>query len=109
MQQLHPRLGAYFSAIPVGSYGFGSGVFDVVGTPRAWLRPALALLARDGILFPVWQHSVPFTVVNAPGTSANPSVRAVRDFAFSQGPRAMVDEISCEAGAITDRLGTSKR
>ncbi|WP_394768763.1 DUF4166 domain-containing protein [Lacisediminihabitans sp.] len=63
---LHPRLRAYFGAIPVGSLGRGEGVFDVVGTPRRWLWPALWVLGRQGVLFAVWQRDVPFTVINRP-------------------------------------------
>lgn len=107
--QLHPRLRSYFSEIPEGSHGHGTGIFDVVGTPRRWLWPALAILSRAGILFPVWQHDVPFTVVNSAGAGPHPIVRAVRTFEFAHRPRAMVDEIGCDEGAITDHLGAGRR
>ena len=54
LDELDPALRAYFSAIPDGSVGRGSGVFDQVGTPRRWLWPVLAILGRTGIVFPVW-------------------------------------------------------
>ncbi|MBE7163154.1 MAG: DUF4166 domain-containing protein, partial [Williamsia herbipolensis] len=64
--RLHPRLRAYFAAIPPGHVGRGDGVFAVVGTPRRWLWPFLALFARDDVMFPVWERDVPFTVENRP-------------------------------------------
>jgi hypothetical protein len=107
---LHPRLQAYFSAIPAGHHGFGRGVFDVVGTPRRWLWPALALLSRSAVVFPVWAHDVPFTVVNRPdGDSANPAVTADRTFAFSGRARVMRDKISAERTGLQDRLGSPPR
>lgn len=104
---LHPKLRAYFSAIPPGMVGHGAGVFDVVGTPRRWLWPVLGLLARDGILFPAWQRSVPFRVANHP--TGNTGVTAARTFEFAGGSRTMVDEIVFEHGALLDRLGASGR
>jgi hypothetical protein len=107
---LHPRLQAYFSAIPAGSHGFGRGVFDTVGTPRRWLWPALAVLARAGVVFPVWQRDVPFTVVNRPvGASAWPAVTADRFFALAGGGRLMRDVISSDASGLHDRLGFPAR
>lgn len=105
---LHPRLRAYFSAIPLGSVGRGDGIFDVVGTPRRWLWPALWLLGRAGIVFPVWQHGVPFSVTNRPVTDAggSPAVSAVRRFRFSGGHRDMTDLIAAPAGGLIDRLGS---
>jgi hypothetical protein len=66
LARLHPRLRAYFGAIPPGHVGRGEGVFRVVGTPRRWLHPLLALFARDAVMFPVWERDVPFTVENRP-------------------------------------------
>lgn len=106
--ELHPRLRAYFDGIPDGSTGLGSGVFDVVGTPRRWLWPVLAAFAQAHVLFPVWEHSVPFTVANVPATSADgsPAVRAVRRFELRGRAREMWDEIGVENGLIVDRLGS---
>ena len=103
---LHPRLRAYFAAIPAGRHGLGRGTFDRVGTPRRWLWPVLALLARDGVLFPVWEHDVPFLVVNRPGRDR---VDAVRRFEFPAGSRDMIDAIGADAGGLYDRLGRSGR
>lgn len=66
LARLHPRLRTYFGRIPSGHVGRGSGTFSVVGTPRRWVWPVLAVLARDAVLFPVWEHDVPFTVENRP-------------------------------------------
>jgi hypothetical protein len=104
MPELHPRLHAYFSSIPTGMVGVGAGVFDVVGTPRRWLWPALAVLGRQGILFPAWQHDVPFTVRNTPALGGG--VAAERRFEFARGPRTMVDAMSWQGGLV-DRLGRS--
>ena len=85
---LHPKLRAYFAAIPAGQHGLGRGIFTSVGTPRRWLWPVLAVLARDGVLFPVWERNVPFLVVNRPGPAR---VDAVRRFDFRDGSRDMID------------------
>lgn len=100
--QLHPRLLAYFSRIPDGSTGRGEGVFERVGTPRRWLWPVLAVLARRAVVFPVWEHDVPFTVVNR---SRGAWVDAVRIFHFAAGDRVMVDSITSARGRIIDALG----
>jgi hypothetical protein len=101
---LHPRLRGYFSAIPSGRVGRGSGTFDRVGTPRRWLRPVLAVLGRAGIVFPVWEHEVPFTVENRPDGEV---LRARRTFRFPGGDRVMVDAVAVERGVLVDRLGSA--
>lgn len=108
---LHPRLRAYFGEIPRGSVGVGVGSFDVVGTPRRWLRPVLRMLARDGILFPVWDRDVPFTVINrsAVDSRGNTTVVARRTFHFPGGDTTMSDAITAERGRLVDHLGTSRR
>jgi hypothetical protein len=102
VDELHPRLRTYFARIGPGRIGRGEGVFDVVGTPRRWLWPAFAVLGLDGILFPVWRRSVPFTVANRGDAGV---VHARRTFAFRRGPRTMVDATSFEGGRLVDRLG----
>jgi hypothetical protein len=102
---LHPRLRAYFAAIPDGSVGRGEGVFDVVGTPRLWLWPVLFVLGRLGVAFPVWAHGVPFRVENRPAPDGRPAVHAVRTFAFPAGERRMVDAIAAESRGLVDHLG----
>ena len=100
---LHPRLRAYFSAIPVDRVGRGSGSFDVVGTPRRWLRPVLRMLERRRILFPVWERGVPFTVENR---ADGGQVRAIRTFRLAKGDRVMADAVSWDDSRLVDRLGT---
>ena len=103
-EALHPRLRDYVSAIPPGRVGRGSGTFDRVGTPRRWLWPLLGVLARSGIVFPVWARGVPFTIENRFDGEV---LRARRVFAFETGGRVMVDAISAQGGLIVDRLGRS--
>lgn len=101
--ELDPGLRAYFGQIPAGSVGRGEGVFDVVGTPRRWLWSVFALLALDGIVFPVWAHAVPFTVTNR--STARGTVQATRTFRLPGGDAVMTDEIGITSAGLTDRLG----
>ncbi|MFB2582040.1 DUF4166 domain-containing protein [Herbiconiux sp. P15] len=114
LDDLHPALRRYFEAIPFGSRGYGSGVFEVVGTPRLWLRPVLALFAPKGVLFPVWEKNVPFTIVNAPliDRDGRTAVVAVRRFHFGGGVRTMIDAITADGigpAGLVDHLGSSRR
>ncbi|MFJ3384541.1 MULTISPECIES: DUF4166 domain-containing protein [unclassified Curtobacterium] len=118
VDRLHPRLRAYFGAIPPGHVGRGDGVFAVVGTPRRWLWPVLAVFARDAVMFPVWERDVPFTVENRParvgrgagtGQEARVAVRAHRTFHFRTGDRTMVDAITAEPDGLVDHLGRHGR
>ncbi|WP_420369622.1 DUF4166 domain-containing protein [Curtobacterium sp. L1-20] len=118
LARLHPRLRTYFGPVPPGHVGRGSGVFDVVGTPRRWLWPLLAWFARDAVMFPVWERDVPFTVENRParvgrgssdGREARLAVRAHRTFRFRSGPRTMVDAITAEPEGLVDHLGRRGR
>lgn len=102
VDELHPRIREYVRAIPAGSVGIGTGRFDVVGTPRRWLWPVLALLARDGVLFPVWQHAVDFRIENRDDDGI---LRARRTFAFRRGESVMVDAVSLDPSGLVDRLG----
>ena len=99
---LHPRLHAYFSAIPDGRVGRGTGSFDVVGTPRRWLWPVLRVLQRRRILFPVWERGVPFSVENRPDGR---TVHATRTFRMADGDRVMIDAVSTDHDGLVDRLG----
>ncbi len=103
---LHPRLRAYFGAIPEGSVGRGLGVFDSVGTPRRWLWPVLSVLGRQGVVFPYWGGGVPFTVVNTP---AGGSLAGARTFHFPQGDRTMCDRMTVVDGRLVDDLGRARR
>ncbi len=103
MAGLDAGLRAYFGEIPAGYVGRGHGVLEVIGTPRRWLWPALAVLARDGIVFPVWEHAVPFTVTNRP--TPRGTLRATRTFNLAAGEAVMSDEIGVTRAGLTDRLG----
>lgn len=114
--RLHPRLRTYFGEIPAGSVGRGHGVFDTVGTPRRWLWPVLALLARSGVAFPVWQRGVPFEVENRPARDArgDVAVTARRTFRLTGGARVMQDAITADnrggdgAWRLVDHLGPTR-
>lgn len=108
--ELHPRLREYFQAIPHGSVGVGEGIFETVGTPRAWLRFLIRYAVDSDVLFPVWERDVPFTVTNSPVGSVNrPAVVAKRVFMFARGPRTMRDRIVAIPDGIVDILGERRR
>jgi hypothetical protein len=112
LADLHPRLRAYFGAIPPGSRGVGAGTFDVAGTPRRWLWPVLWLFRREGIVFPAWQTGVPFLVVNQAvrdRVDGAVAVASVRTFNFRSGDRRMLDEIIAGPGGLVDVLGATRR
>jgi hypothetical protein len=100
--RLPPALREYFTTIPAGSVGRGSGVFSVVGTPRRWLWPILGILGREGIVFPVWEQDVPFTVENRPVYSG---LASTRTFRFARGTRSMTDLVVTGRSGLEDRLG----
>jgi hypothetical protein len=106
LQQLHPRLRAYFSPIPAGMVGRGKGRFESVGTPRRWLWPVLWVLGLDGVVFPVWERGVAFTVENRWDRGI---LRGRRTFEFRAGERVMVDAITADGVEIVDRLGRHGR
>lgn len=108
LPQLDAGLAGYFGALPDGKVGLGRGSFQQVGTPRRWLWPVLWLLAREGIVFPVWQQRVPFEVCNRPGHDrrGRATLSATRTFHFRNGSKVMPDSIAVEAdGSLTDCLG----
>jgi hypothetical protein len=111
IDELHPRLRAYFSEIPSGSTGVGTGTFDTVGTPRLWLWPALVVLGAQGIAFAAWRRRVPFTVLNHPIVDAfgYPAILAHRLFRFRLRTRRMEDAITAERGRLVDHLGFTRR
>jgi hypothetical protein len=108
---LHPRLRAYFGAIPQGFSGHGRGTFVTVGTPRRWLWPVLSILRRQGVLFDAWERDVPFTIVNRPIVDDNGhvAVTAVRSFELDRGEQQMIDAITAEPVGLVDHLGVHRR
>lgn len=85
--------------------GRGTGVFDVVGTPKRWLWPVLWVLGRQGVVFAAWARDVPFTIENRPESG---TLHGTRTFHFVRRDRSMVDLISAPDGLI-DELGTRKQ
>ncbi|MCU1475861.1 MAG: hypothetical protein JWQ64_554 [Subtercola sp.] len=110
---LHPRLRAYFGAIPAGCVGVGSGVFDIVGSPRRWVRLLLRVLEAENIAFAVWQTNVPFRVENRPVIDPLGRVavtaRRTFDFGGSAGTKTMLDAITATEHGLVDYLGRHRR
>ncbi|MFK4761745.1 DUF4166 domain-containing protein [Microbacterium sp. ZW T5_45] len=103
IDELHPRLRAYFTAIPEGRVGIGEGVFDVVGTPRRWLWPVLRMLERHGVIAAGHERDVPFRVENR--TIASRAI-AERTFYLSSGDWTMHDAVALTRhGRVVDELG----
>ena len=101
--ELSPELRAYFSRPPEGAVGRGSGVFEVAGSPRRWLRPVFAVLGWRRVLFPEYARDVPFTVTNIPGPGEGLSAR--REFHFPGRDRVMQDTMHVVDGRLHDFLG----
>ena len=99
LEQLDPRLRAYFGEIPDGMVGRGEGIYDIAGSRHRWLRPVFAWLASRDVLFPEYGRDIPFTVENRGDRSAQ------RTFAFPGRQRIMVDAMSVVEGVLHDRLG----
>lgn len=79
-------------------------MFDVVGTPRLWTWPVLAVLGRAGVVFPTWERDVSFTVENR--ATVDGAVIARRAFDLCGGERIMVDRVSMTPIGLVDELGT---
>jgi hypothetical protein len=103
IDDLHPRLRAYFAAIPEGAVGIGEGVFHSVGTPRQWLWPLLRILERRGAVAAGWEHDVPLRVENR--TIASRAI-GERTFQFARGSWVMHDAVALtRRGRVVDELG----
>ena len=103
IDELHPRLRAYFSAIPEGAVGVGEGAFSHVGTPRRWLWPLLRILERRGAVAAVWERDVPFRIENR--TIASRAI-GERTFRFPRGPWVMRDAVALTPhGRVVDEIG----
>ena len=99
---LDPRLQRYFGAIPRGSVGTGSGIYEVAGSRVRVLRPLFALMARRHVLFPELGRDVPFAVTNTPGLDG--SLSAVRSFEFEGRTRVMEDTMCVVNGLLHRNL-----
>lgn len=103
IDELHPRLRAYVTAIPEGRVGVGDGVFDVVGTPRRWLWPILRMLGRRGVIAACDERDVPFRIENR--TIASRAI-AERTFRLASGDWTMHDAVALTRhGRVVDELG----
>ena len=103
IDDLHPRLRGYFSAVPEGAVGVGEGVFQHVGTPRRRLWQLLRLLERRGAVAAGWEHDVPFRVENR--TIASRAI-GERTFHFPRGTWVMRDAVALTPhGRVVDELG----
>jgi len=101
--RLHPGLATYFSAVPRGAVGVGTGVLRRVGTPRRWLWPVLRMLQGRGAVLAGWYADVPFTVRNR--TIAGRAL-AERTFHLPEGDWIMRDAVTVlPHGMLVDRLG----
>jgi hypothetical protein len=104
LERLAPELRAYFA----GGHGVGSGsgVFDVAGCRLAILRPLLALLARQRILFPEFARDVPFDIVNTPTESGE--LDALRTFHLPGRDRPLEDSMRVVGGRLHDFMGNRR-
>lgn len=104
LELLVPELRADF----VGGHGVGtgSGVFDVAGCRLAILRPLLAYLAHQRILFPEFARDVPFDIVNTPTESGE--LDALRTFHLPGRDRALEDTMRVVDGHLHDFMGNRR-
>jgi hypothetical protein len=105
-EKLDPRLRAYFSLPEPGAIGRGTGVYEVAGSRKRWLRPLFSYLAARRILFPEFGRDVPFTVTNVPGPGDGLS--SGREFHFPGQTRLMEDTMHVVDGRLHDFLGRSR-
>lgn len=111
--RLQPQLRDYFSlAVGSGSYGLGTGVFDVVGCPMPWLRPALAAAAAENTFFPEFGRGVPFTIENYAHLDpcGRPSLTALRRVDFGSRIRTFEDStVFDHQHGLLDYVGRHRR
>lgn len=105
-EKLDPRLRAYFSLPEPGTVGRGTGVYEVAGSRKRWLRPVFSYLAARRILFPEFGRDIPFTVTNVPGPGDGLS--SGREFLFPGQTRLMEDTMHVVNGRLHDFLGRSR-
>ncbi|MBF4993690.1 DUF4166 domain-containing protein [Arthrobacter gandavensis] len=107
--RLQPQLQDYFSLQPgEGRYGFGTGIFDVAGSPRPALRPFLSAIPVANAFFPEFGRHVPFTISNYPHLDpfGRSSLTAVRTFKFDRADRIFEDTTSLTSPTgLTDYVG----
>jgi hypothetical protein len=105
---LSPELRAYCAELPATGQGVGHGTFDVVGTPRRWLRPLLRLVGGPSI-FPIHAIDVPFDIRNR-AVAGSAGVRARRRIEMGGRTLTMRDEtVATAPGVVVDRIGAPPR
>lgn len=111
--KLQPQLQEYFSlAAGSGTYGVGTGVFDVVGCPLPWLRPALAPAAAENTFFPEFGRGIPFRIENRAHLDplGRPALTAVRQIEFPGRTRLFQDSTVLDpAHGLLDHVGKHRR
>jgi hypothetical protein len=101
---LAPELRRYFSG--GHGVGVGNGVFEVAGCRQLILRPLLAYLTRQRILFPEYAHDVPFDIVNTPMDDG--SLDAIRTFHLPGKDRPLEDTMRVIDGRLHDFMGNKR-
>lgn len=111
--QLQPQLQEYFSlAAGSGAHGVGTGVFDVVGCPLPWLRPALAPAAVENTFFPEYGRGIDFRIENYAHVDpeGRPALTALRQIEFSGRTRLFEDSTVFDpAHGLLDYVGRHRR
>ena len=101
IELLVPELRGYFSG--GHGVGVGNGVFEVAGCRLRILRPVLAYLARQRILFPEYANDVPFEIINRPRDDGG--LDAVRTFHLPGRDRPLEDSMRVIDGRLHDFMG----
>jgi hypothetical protein len=101
---LAPDLRRYFTG--GHDVGVGNGVFDIAGCRRRVMRPLLAYLARQRILFPEYAKDVSFEIVNSP--TAGGDLDAVRTFHLPGKDRRLEDTMRVVDGRLHDFMGKKR-
>ncbi|MBT1002993.1 DUF4166 domain-containing protein [Paenarthrobacter sp. DKR-5] len=111
--RLQPELQEYFSLLPgSGSYGVGTGTFDVAGCPQAWLRPLLRPAGREEAFFPEYGTNIGFRIENHSHLDpfGRPSLTARREIRFPRVTRIFSDTTSLDTRlGLLDYVGAYRR
>lgn len=100
---LHPAIQSYFSTIPDGHVGIGTGEFDSFGPARRWVSYLMRPFEAAGVLSSQMHSNVPFRIFNR--TIAGRAV-ADRIIELPAGTWRMTDTVSLGShGRIVDHIG----
>lgn len=108
---LDPHLREYFSAVPNGRVGVGTGTFEEIGVTKRWvgilLRPVLRWLERRGVLFAGYETRVPFRIENRTIAGRNRTATvATRNIELPDRTWSMHDMVFRSGRHVVDQLGT---